>query len=81
MMIDMRFLDIFSRQARDCLGAEQVPFGPCGLFTQEQSSLIFTAVLQIMCLNRALVCADTVVVVPLFYAGGLYVCGGFTTRD
>ena len=48
MMIDMRFLDIFSRQARDCLGAEQVPFGPCGLFTQEQSSLIFTAVLRLL---------------------------------
>jgi hypothetical protein len=30
-----------------------------------------TAVLQIVCLNRALVCADTVVVVPLFYAGEL----------
>ena len=33
--------------------------------------VIFTAVLQIVCLNRALVCADTVVVVPLFYAGEL----------
>jgi hypothetical protein len=28
-----------------------------------------TAILQIVCLNRALECADTVVVVPLFYAG------------
>ncbi|KAF2162796.1 hypothetical protein M409DRAFT_26651 [Zasmidium cellare ATCC 36951] len=48
MMIDMRFLDIFSRQARDCLGAEQVPFGPSGIFTEEQSSLIFTAVLRLL---------------------------------
>ena len=48
MMIDMRFLDMFSRQARDCLGAEQIPFGPCGLFTEEQSSLIFTAVLRLL---------------------------------
>ncbi|KAF7197534.1 Proteasome activator complex subunit 4 [Pseudocercospora fuligena] len=48
MMIDMRVLDIFSRQARDCLGAEQVPFGPCGIFTEEQSSLIFTAVLRLL---------------------------------
>lgn len=48
MMMDMRFLDIFSRQARDCLGAEQVPFGACGIFTQEQSSLIFTAVLRLL---------------------------------
>lgn len=31
--------------------------------------VILTAVLQIVCLNRAIVCADTVVVVPLFYAG------------
>jgi len=48
MMVDMRFLDIFSRQARDCLGAEQITFGPCGLFTEEQSSLIFTAVLRLL---------------------------------
>lgn len=45
---DMKLLDIFSRQARDCLGAEQVPFGPCGIFTEEQSSLIFTAVLRLL---------------------------------
>nr|XP_018263783.1 uncharacterized protein I303_03656 [Kwoniella dejecticola CBS 10117]OBR85941.1 hypothetical protein I303_03656 [Kwoniella dejecticola CBS 10117] len=31
--------------------------------------VIITAVLQIVCLDRALKCADTVVVVPLFYAG------------
>jgi proteasome activator subunit 4 len=48
MMTDTRFLDIFSRQARDCLGAEHIPFGPCGLFTEEQSSLIFTAILRLL---------------------------------
>jgi hypothetical protein len=31
--------------------------------------VIITAVCQIICLNKALQCADTVVVVPLFYAG------------
>ena len=31
--------------------------------------VFITAVLQIICLNKSLVCADTVVVVPLFYAG------------
>ena len=31
--------------------------------------MIITAVCQIICLNKALQCADTVVVVPLFYAG------------
>jgi hypothetical protein len=30
---------------------------------------IITAVAQIICLNKALACADTVVVVPIFYAG------------
>nr|POE47013.1 proteasome activator complex subunit 4 [Quercus suber] len=48
MQADMRFLDIFSRQARDCLGAPGVQFGPFGLFTEEQSSLIFTAVLRLL---------------------------------
>lgn len=48
MTADMRFLDLFSRQARDCLCAEQVPFGPCGVFTEEQSSLIFTAILRLL---------------------------------
>lgn len=48
VMIDQRFLDIFSRMARDCLGAQQVPFGPCGIYTEEQSSLIFTAVLRLL---------------------------------
>ncbi|KAK1924848.1 hypothetical protein DB88DRAFT_534894 [Papiliotrema laurentii] len=37
--------------------------------------VILTAVLQIVCLNRALECTDTVVVVPLFYAG--YTVFGF----
>lgn len=36
---------------------------------------ILTAVAQIICLNKALRCADTVVVVPLFYAG--YTIFGF----
>ncbi|RMX83722.1 hypothetical protein D0869_05104, partial [Hortaea werneckii] len=48
MMVDMRFLDIFSRQARDCLGSEAVPFGPYGLFSEEQSSLIYTAILRLL---------------------------------
>ncbi|EMC98309.1 hypothetical protein BAUCODRAFT_32329 [Baudoinia panamericana UAMH 10762] len=48
MMVDMRMLDIFSRQARDCLGSEHVPFGACGLFTEEQSSLVYTAVLRLL---------------------------------
>jgi proteasome activator subunit 4 len=48
MMVDIRFLDIFSRLARDCLIADSIPFGPCGIFTAEQSSLIFTSVLRLL---------------------------------
>lgn len=48
MGIDMRMLDVFSRQARDCLGAEQIEFGPCGIFSEEQSSLIYTAILRLL---------------------------------
>nr|OQO26862.1 hypothetical protein B0A51_06378 [Rachicladosporium sp. CCFEE 5018] len=48
MMIDRRMMDIFSRQARDCLGAEHVPFGPSGMFTEEQTSMIFTAILRLL---------------------------------
>ncbi|KAK4554641.1 Proteasome activator BLM10 [Recurvomyces mirabilis] len=48
MMVDMKMLDIFSRQARDCLVAEHVPFSATGIFTEEQSSLIFTAVLRLL---------------------------------
>ncbi|KAK5739207.1 Proteasome activator BLM10 [Elasticomyces elasticus] len=48
MVVDTRMLDIFSRQARDCLSAPQIPFGSCGLFTEEQSSLIFTSVLRLL---------------------------------
>lgn len=48
MGTDMRMLDIFSRQARDCLGAEHIPFGASGIFTEEQSSIIFTAILRLL---------------------------------
>jgi proteasome activator subunit 4 len=48
MMMDIRMLDIFSRQARDCLAAEHLDFGACGLFTEEQTSMIFTAVLRLL---------------------------------
>ena len=46
--------------------------------------VIITAVCQIICLNKALQCADTVVVVPLFYAGEsllLESCTTLTSQD
>jgi proteasome activator subunit 4 len=45
---DTTFLDFFSRLARDCLSADHVPLSEYGLFTKEQSSLIFTAILRLL---------------------------------
>jgi proteasome activator subunit 4 len=45
---DVNFLDLFSRLARDMLPAEHVPFVQHGIFTKEQSSLIFTAILRLL---------------------------------
>lgn len=53
--------------ARFGTGTDQQLLHPTPLVTL--LFVIVTAVCQIICLNKALVCADTVVVVPLFYAG------------
>ncbi|KAL7424060.1 hypothetical protein Q5752_001645 [Cryptotrichosporon argae] len=55
-----------------------LPGHPFAHFSSVVTTLLVvaTAVLQIVCLNKALQCADTVVVVPLFYAG--YTVFGFT---
>ena len=47
-IIDQHFLDLLSRIARDSLPAEHIPFSEYGIFTQEQSALIFTAVLRML---------------------------------
>ncbi|KAI0973502.1 hypothetical protein F4678DRAFT_28817 [Xylaria arbuscula] len=44
---DSTVLDVFSRLARDYLSCIHVPFGEHGIFTREQSDLIFTAVLRL----------------------------------
>ncbi|KAB8336954.1 hypothetical protein FH972_021259 [Carpinus fangiana] len=46
-VVDLAILDLFSRIARDGLGAEQVPMGPYGVFTNEQASMVFTAILRL----------------------------------
>jgi proteasome activator subunit 4 len=46
--LDSNFLDIFSRQARDCLSAKHVPFSEYGIFTKQQSDVIFTAILRLL---------------------------------
>ncbi|KAI9838315.1 MAG: hypothetical protein M1819_005583 [Sarea resinae] len=45
---DVDFLDIFSRLARDSLPAKHIPFSEYGIFTEQQSSLIFTAILRLL---------------------------------
>ncbi|KAJ4305985.1 Proteasome activator BLM10 [Collariella sp. IMI 366227] len=44
---DICFIDIFSRMARDYMGCTHVPFTEHGIFTREQSDLIFTAILRL----------------------------------
>jgi len=45
---DTTYLDYLSRLARDSLPAGHIPFSEHGLFTKEQSSLIFTAILRLL---------------------------------
>ena len=46
--IDVSFLDQLSRIARDSLPAKYVPFSDSGIFTKEQSTFVFTAVLRLL---------------------------------
>lgn len=46
--MDMNFLDLLSRFARDSLPASYIPFSEYGIFTKEQSSLVFTAILRLL---------------------------------
>ncbi|RPB23271.1 hypothetical protein L211DRAFT_809447 [Terfezia boudieri ATCC MYA-4762] len=45
---DISFLDYFSRLSRDLLPASHIGFGPHGIFTKDQSDLIFTAILRLL---------------------------------
>ncbi|KAI5305253.1 H(+)-transporting V0 sector ATPase subunit a [Ascosphaera pollenicola] len=45
---DIALLDIFSRMARDTLGCKYIPFDEFGIFTKDQTSLIFTAILRLL---------------------------------
>lgn len=44
---DIYFFDMFSRMARDSLTHESVEFSEFGIFTKDQSDLIFTALLRL----------------------------------
>ena len=45
---DISFLDMFSRLARDSLHSKQVSFSEFGVFTQDQTTLIYTAILRLL---------------------------------
>ena len=47
-VFDTYFLDLFSRLARDSLAAGHIPFTEYGIYTKDQSSLVFTAVLRLL---------------------------------
>ena len=47
-VFDTFFLDLFSRLARDSVAAEHILFTEYGIYTKDQSSLIFTAVLRLL---------------------------------
>ncbi|PTB65615.1 hypothetical protein BBK36DRAFT_1121195 [Trichoderma citrinoviride] len=45
--VDVAFIDLFSRIARDHSNCSYVPFGEHGIFTKAQSDVIFTAILRL----------------------------------
>ncbi|KAM0250889.1 hypothetical protein ACHAQJ_008467 [Trichoderma viride] len=46
-VVDVAFIDLFSRIARDHSHCSYVPFGEHGIFTKAQSDIIFTAILRL----------------------------------
>jgi len=46
-VFDVVFIDLFSRLARDSLSCQHVAFTEHGVFTKDQSDLIFTAILRL----------------------------------
>ncbi|RMZ89820.1 hypothetical protein DV736_g2949, partial [Chaetothyriales sp. CBS 134916] len=47
-IVDIAFLDLFSRMARDSLASAHMPFGEFGLFSADQATVILTAVLRLL---------------------------------
>lgn len=47
-VFDITYLDLFSRMARDSLVARHIPFNQFGIFNEDQSSMIFTAILRLL---------------------------------
>lgn len=47
-VLDTTFLDLFSRLARDSLPAAHISCSEYGIFTKDQSTLVFTAILRLL---------------------------------
>ncbi|KAG8530932.1 uncharacterized protein KY384_004289 [Bacidia gigantensis] len=47
-VVDTTYIDLLSRLARDHLTGSSTPFSEFGIFTEEQSSTIFTAILRLL---------------------------------
>lgn len=47
-LFDMHFIDVLSRLSRDSLTCSYIPFSAYGIFTEEQSAHIFTAILRVL---------------------------------
>ena len=47
-VVDITFLDLLSRMARDFLPAPHIPSSEYGVFTKEQSAVIFTSILRLL---------------------------------
>ena len=47
-VFDVHFIDILSRFARDSLPAQHIPWSEYGIYTPEQSELVFTAILRLL---------------------------------
>lgn len=45
---DINFIDLLSRLARDSLQMSHVQFGASGIFSEDQSALVFTAILRLL---------------------------------
>ncbi|KAI1077268.1 hypothetical protein F5B20DRAFT_583513 [Whalleya microplaca] len=75
-VVDNAFIDIFSRLARDYLVCRHVPFTEHGIFTREQSDLVFTSILRLTEIPVGQ--ANSPYITSLDYSAGL---GMFLEKD
>ncbi|PHH84831.1 hypothetical protein CDD83_1302 [Cordyceps sp. RAO-2017] len=74
-VVDMFFMDLLSRLTRDHIQCGHVPFSEYGIFTREQSDLVFTAMLR---LTQIPVGQANSPYTPVDYLSG---AGGYLEKD